>query len=131
MKKKLLILILPMLFSAVSINAQTKVWDFGANPMGAGFTDMITIANQTTCALFTQPATPYGTTSVSTQTLAATATFGTLSINTAATDRWRSDNTSLVLYDTALNNTIDVLLLPQFLPELLNLVDWLLMVEVI
>ena len=29
MKKKLLLLILPMLFAAASINAQTKVWDFG------------------------------------------------------------------------------------------------------
>jgi len=106
MKKKLLLLILPVLFAAASINAQTKVWDFGANPMGAGFTDMITIANQTTCAHFTQPATAYGTTPVSTQTIAATATFGTLSINTASGDRWRSDNTALVLYDTALNNTI-------------------------
>jgi len=106
MKKKLLLLILPMLFLALSINAQTKVWDFGANAMGAGFTDMITVANQTTCALFTQPATPYGTTPVSTQALTASATFGTLIINTFAGDRWRSDNTALVLYDTALNNTI-------------------------
>lgn len=95
-----------MLFSALSINAQTKVWDFGANPMGAGFADMITIANQTACAHFTQPATAYGATSVSTQTIAGTATFGTLSINTASGDRWRSDNTALVLYDTQLNNTI-------------------------
>lgn len=107
MKKKLLFLILPMLFLALSINAQTKVWDFGANAMGAGFTDMITVANQTTCALFTQPATPYGTTPVSTPALTASATFGTLIINTFAGDRWRSDNTALVLYDTALNNTID------------------------
>lgn len=106
MKKKLLLLILPILFSALSVNAQTKVWDFGANPMGAGFTDMITISNQTTCALFAQPATPYGTTPVSTQALTASATFGTLIINTFASDRWRSDNTELVLYDTALNNTI-------------------------
>ena len=57
MKKKLLYLILPMLFAASTINGQIKVWDFGANPMGAGFTDMITVANQTTCPLFTQPAT--------------------------------------------------------------------------
>jgi len=106
MKKKLLLLILPMLFTASFINAQTKVWDFGANPMGAGFTDMITVANQTTCALFTQPATAYGTTPNSTLALTASATFGSLTINTFAGDRWRSDNTSLVLYDPTLNNTI-------------------------
>jgi hypothetical protein len=104
MKKTLLLLILPMLFVAVSINAQTKVWDFGANPMGAGFTDMITVANQKSCALFTQPATAYGTTPVSTQALTASATFGEILINTFAGDRWRSDNTALVLYDTQLNN---------------------------
>lgn len=115
MKKTLLLLILPMLFSSVSVNAQTKVWDFGANPMGTGFTDMITVANQTTCALFTQPATAYGATSVSTQALTASATFGTLSILTFAGDRWRSDNTSLVLYDTQLNNTFGgVLVTPVF-----------------
>nr|WP_315148567.1 T9SS type A sorting domain-containing protein [uncultured Flavobacterium sp.] len=106
MKKTLLYLILPMLFTISSISAQTKVWDFGANAMGAGFTDMITVANQTTCALFTQPATPYGTTPVSTSTIAANATFGTMIINTASGDRFRSDNTALVLYDTQLNNLI-------------------------
>lgn len=40
MKKTLLFLILPMLFSAFSINAQTKVWDFGNDtatwPLSAG-----------------------------------------------------------------------------------------------
>jgi len=40
MKKKLLLLILPMLFSALSVNAQTKVWDFGNDivtwPLSAG-----------------------------------------------------------------------------------------------
>lgn len=40
MKKKLLLLIVPMLFSALSINAQTKVWDFGNDvvtwPLSAG-----------------------------------------------------------------------------------------------
>jgi hypothetical protein len=107
MKKKLLLLILPMLFAASFINAQTKVWDFGANPMGTGFTDMITVANQTTCALFTQPATPYGATSVSTSALTASATFGTLLINTFAGDKWRSDNTALVLFDNLLNNTLN------------------------
>lgn len=40
MKKKLLLLILPVLFTALSINAQTKVWDFGNDttnwPLSAG-----------------------------------------------------------------------------------------------
>jgi hypothetical protein len=40
MKKKLLLLILPMLFTALSVNAQTKVWDFGNDivtwPLSAG-----------------------------------------------------------------------------------------------
>lgn len=40
MKKKLLLLILPMLFMAFTINAQTKVWDFGNDivtwPLNAG-----------------------------------------------------------------------------------------------
>ena len=36
--------------------------------------------------------------------LTASATFGTLLINTFAGDRWRSDNTALVLYDAQLNN---------------------------
>lgn len=105
MKKKLLYFILPMLFSALSINAQTKVWDFGANPMGTGFTDMITIANQTTCALFTAGSLTGGVEAGhQVQALTASATFGTLIINTFAGDRWRSDNTSLVLYDQILNN---------------------------
>jgi hypothetical protein len=107
MKKPLLYLILPLLLSAFASNAQTKVWDFGADAMGAGFTDMITVANQTTCTLFTQPATAYGTTPTSTLALTASTTFGSLTINTFAGDRWRSDNTDLVLYDKALNNTIN------------------------
>ena len=39
MKKKLLLLILPMLFSTLSINAQTKIWDFGTDTTNwsAGF----------------------------------------------------------------------------------------------
>ncbi len=40
MKKKLLLLILPVLFTALSVNAQTKVWDFGNDvvtwPLNAG-----------------------------------------------------------------------------------------------
>jgi hypothetical protein len=40
MKKKLLCLVLPMLFTALSVNAQTKVWDFGNDivtwPLSAG-----------------------------------------------------------------------------------------------
>jgi hypothetical protein len=40
MKKKLLLLILPMLFAAISVNAQTKTWDFGNDttkwPLTAG-----------------------------------------------------------------------------------------------
>jgi len=107
MKKNLLFLILPLLFSALSINAQTKVWDFGANAMGAGFTDMITVANQTTCALF-PPGSLTGGVEASHQVAALTAshTFGSITINTFAGDRWRSDNTALVLYDQTLNNTI-------------------------
>jgi hypothetical protein len=115
MKKKLLYLTSIVLFAASSINAQTKVWDFGANAMGAGFTDMITVANQTTCALFTSgsltggkeadPAPPAtGTSPYQVSTLTANAVFGDLTINTLAGDRWRSDNTSLVLYDQQLNN---------------------------
>lgn len=77
MKKKLLYLILPMLFVTVTINAQTKVWDFGANLMGVGFTDMITIANQTTCALFTSGSLTGGAeASHQVATLTASATFG-------------------------------------------------------
>lgn len=116
MKRKLLYLTSIVLFSAfATMNAQTKVWDFGANPMGTGFTDMITIANQTTCALFpansltggkeADPAPPAtGTSPYQVSTVAANAVFGELTINTAAGDRWRSDNTSLVLYDQQLNN---------------------------
>ncbi len=107
MKKKLLYLTSIVLLAVSSINAQTKVWDFGANPMGAGFTDMITTTNQPTCAAFTQPATPYGPTAVSTACIQGNSIFGTLTINTAAGDKWRSDNTSLVLSDAALNNTIN------------------------
>jgi hypothetical protein len=118
MKKKLLLLILPMMFAVSSINAQTKVWDFGANAMGAGFTDMITVANQTTCALFTAGSLTGGVDAGATHqvaTLTASATFGTLSILTFAGDRWRSDNTSLVLYDSQLNNTFaSVLVKPVF-----------------
>lgn len=115
MKRKLLYLTSIAFFSAFSLSAQTKVWDFGANPMGTGFTDMITIANQKVCALFpassltggkeADPAPPAtGTSPYQVSTLAASAVFGELTINTAAGDRWRSDNTSLVLYDQQLNN---------------------------
>ncbi|MEO8236905.1 MAG: T9SS type A sorting domain-containing protein [Flavobacterium sp.] len=94
-----------MLVSASSTKAQTKVWDFGANPMGAGFTDMITVANQTTCALFPAGSLTGGVdASHQVNTVAASAVFGELTINTAAGDRWRSDNASLVLYDSQLNN---------------------------
>lgn len=107
MKKKLLYLTSILLFTAASINAQTKVWDFGANALGAGFTDMITVANQTTSALFPVGSLTGGVDAGNqVSTLAATATFGSLQINTAAGDRWRSDNTALVLYDAQLNNTI-------------------------
>ncbi|NDP28215.1 MAG: T9SS type A sorting domain-containing protein [Flavobacterium sp.] len=107
MKKRLLYLVLPMLFTALSINAQTKVWDFGANPMGAGFTDMITVANQTTCALFPAGSLTGGVEAGhQVSALTASATFGTLVINTFLGDRWRSDNASLVLYDQTLNNTL-------------------------
>lgn len=108
MKKQLLYFASILLFSASAVNAQTQVWDFGANAMGTGFTDMITVANQTTCALFTAGSQTGGLTSNSTSvnTLAATAAFGVLSINTSAGDRWRTDNASLVRYDNELNNTI-------------------------
>lgn len=107
MKKTLLLLIFPMLFSASYVDAQIKVWDFGADPLGTGFTNMITVANQTTCALFASGSLTYGTAANSVQTVTASHAFGELTINTLAGDRWRSDNTDLVLYDTQLNNTFN------------------------
>ncbi len=105
MKTKLLSIILPMFLFTLVSNAQTKVWDFGANPMGTGFTDMITVANQTTCTLFTTGSLTGGAdASHQVAALTASATFGELLINTFAGDRWRSDNASLVLYDSQLNN---------------------------
>ena len=109
MKKTLLLLIFPLLFSASHVDAQIKVWDFGADPLGTGFTNMITVANQTTCGLFTAGSLTYGTASNSVQTLTASHAFGELTINTLAGDRWRSDNTDLVLYDTQLNNTFNTI----------------------
>jgi len=107
MKKTLLLLIFPLLFSASNVDAQIKVWDFGADPLGTGFTNMITVANQTTCGLFTAGSLTYGTASNSVPTITASHAFGELTINTLAGDRWRSDNTDLVLYDTQLNNTFN------------------------
>ena len=105
MKRKLLLLFLPVLFAGTITQAQTKVWDFGANPMGSGFTDMITIANQTVCPLFTSGSLTGGVDAGhQVATLTASASFGELTINTLAGDRWRSDNASLVLYDSQLNN---------------------------
>ncbi len=109
MKKTLLTLLITMLFSATYLNAQIKVWDFGADPLGTGFINMITVANQTTCGLFPAGSLTYGTASNSVPTLTASHTFGELIINTLAGDRWRSDNTDLVLYDTQLNNTFNTI----------------------
>jgi hypothetical protein len=103
MNKKLLFFSV-LLTSVFFSHAQIKVWDFAAQSLGAGFTDRITVANQTSCALFNAGSAVYSSGNTSTPTITASATFGEVLINTLAGDRWRSDNTALVLYDTQLNN---------------------------
>ncbi|KJD34328.1 hypothetical protein PK35_00450 [Tamlana nanhaiensis] len=41
MKKKLLLLMLPMLFASATFNAQIKYWDFGGKELGAGYDNMM------------------------------------------------------------------------------------------
>lgn len=95
MKKKLLYLIIPMLFSATYVSAQTDVWDFGGCPdseLGTGY------VNQATPAILTAASSGTSGTSATTNIL-GTFTAGRLTYTAGSNDRFRTNNTALTRYD--------------------------------
>ncbi len=95
MKKKLLYLTSIVLFSASSINAQIKVWDFGAEDMGAGYTNMLDVTKMNTVVYSGAAAAG----SEATTNLIGSFTVDKIKVLGGGTDRIRTTNPSITRYD--------------------------------
>lgn len=84
-----------MLFSASYVNAQIKVWDFGAEDLGAGYTNMLDVNTMNT-VVYSGPA---GAGSEATTNLIGTFTVDKVKVIGGGTDRIRTSNPNITRYD--------------------------------
>lgn len=103
MTKKLLFIILPMLFFATFLNAQIKVWDFGATQLDPStYTNMLDVAT-INAALATNAGTlSPGTTSTTNTINTPGVDFGggVQYLTSGTNDRLRTTTSGITSYDT-------------------------------